>query len=160
MKNIAKIICFVIVFTSVSFAQIDTSFSLIENKTTDTVFTMNKSPWGAVLRSAIIPGFGQVYNESYWKVPVIWGLAGWFIYNWTDLNKLYKNNKELYRQTNQSIYKIRRDFYRDQRDKFSIYLGLLYFLNLVDAYVDAHLYDFYVETNSTNDFQINFRINF
>lgn len=160
MKNIAKIICFVIVFTSVSFAQIDTSFSLIENKTTDTVFTMNKSPWGAVLRSAIIPGFGQVYNESYWKVPVIWGLAGWFIYNWTDLNKLYKNNKELYRQTNQSIYKIRRDFYRDQRDKFSIYLGLLYFLNLVDAYVDAHLYDFYVETNSTNDFKINFRINF
>ena len=30
-----------------------------------------KSPWGATLRSAIIPGWGQVYTEHYWKA------AGW-----------------------------------------------------------------------------------
>jgi len=26
-----------------------------------------KSPWGAVARSAVLPGWGQVYNEQYWK---------------------------------------------------------------------------------------------
>jgi hypothetical protein len=38
-------------------------------------------------------------------------------------------------------------------------MGLLYLLNLVDAYVDAHLFDFSVDENSLrNDFQINLRI--
>ncbi len=158
MKNLAKILLLFIFFSSILLPQIDTTFISSEDRTTDSIFIMQKSPWGAVLRSAIIPGFGQIYNESYWKVPIIWGLAGWFIYNWSDLNKLYKDNQALYQINNQSIYKLRRDFYRDQRDKFAIYLGLLYFLNIVDAYVDAHLYDFYIESNSLNDIQFNFQI--
>jgi hypothetical protein len=158
MKNLVKIILLFVFLSSILFPQVDTSFISSEKKSTDSVFIMQKSPWGAVVRSAILPGFGQIYNESYWKVPIIWGFAGWFIYNWTDLNKLYKDNQALYQGNNQSIYKIRRDFYRDQRDKFAIYLGLLYFINLVDAYVDAHLFDFYIESNSLNDFQINFQI--
>lgn len=159
MKNLAKILLLFIFFSSILLPQVDTTFISSEDRTTDSIFIMQKSPWGAVLRSAIIPGFGQIYNESYWKVPLIWGLAGWFIYNWSDLNKLYKDNQALYQINNQSIYKLRRDFYRDQRDKFAIYLGLLYFLNIVDAYVDAHLFDFYIESNSLNDIQINFQIN-
>lgn len=158
MKNLAKILLLFIFFSSILLPQVDTTFISSEDRTTDSIFIMQKSPWGAVLRSAIIPGFGQIYNESYWKVPIIWGLAGWFIYNWSDLNKLYKDNQALYQINNQSIYKLRRDFYRDQRDKFAIYLGLLYFLNIVDAYVDAHLYDFYIESNSLNDIQFNFQI--
>lgn len=158
MKKSVKIILLFILFSSILFPQADTSFIFSENKSNDSVFIMQKSPWGAVLRSAILPGFGQIYNESYWKLPIIWGFAGWFIYNWSDLNKLYKDNQVLYQINNQSIYKIRRDFYRDQRDKFAIYLGLLYFINLVDAYVDAHLFDFYIESNSLNDFKINFLI--
>jgi len=35
-----------------------------ENPPPDTGFVMQKSPWGAVARSAIIPGLGQFYNES------------------------------------------------------------------------------------------------
>jgi len=157
MKNIVKIFFSFIIYSSLTFSQIDNSSLPLKNNPTDSVFVMNKSPWGAVLRSALIPGFGQIYNESYWKAPIIWGLAGWFIYNWKDLNNLYKDNQELYKLNNQSIYRIRRDFYRDQRDKFAIYLGLVYFLNLVDAYVDAHLFDFSIDSNSLNDFQFNFR---
>lgn len=158
MKNLVNTVFFLIILSSFLFSQVDTTSYESENNSIDTMFIMQKSPWGAVIRSAIIPGFGQVYNESYWKVPIVWGLAGWFIYNWADLNKLYKDNQKLYQQINQSIYKTRRDFYRDQRDKFAIYLGLLYFLNLVDAYVDAHLFDFYLDNNSSNEFQFNFRI--
>ncbi|MCL6493875.1 MAG: hypothetical protein K6T54_03740 [Ignavibacterium sp.] len=132
----------------------------ISNQTTsDTVFVMSKSPWGAVARSAVIPGWGQFYNESYWKIPVIWGTAVWFVYNWVDNNNLYNDYKSLYQSSESEYYRRLRNFYRDQRDKFTIYLGLLYLLNLVDAYVDAHLFDFNVNENlGRNDFQINLRI--
>jgi hypothetical protein len=115
-----------------------------EDSANDTVFIMKKSPWGAVLRSAVIPGFGQFYNESYWKIPVIWGVGALFISGWVYNNNLYKDNKNLFINNGEEIYKLRRDFYRDQRDNFTIYLVILYILNLVDAYVDAHLYDFTV----------------
>lgn len=132
-----------------------------ENSPTDSVFVMQKSPWGAVLRSAVLPGFGQFYNESYWKIPVIWGAGALLISGWVYNNNLYNDNKDLYTNTGQTIYQYRRDFYRNQRDNFTIYLVVLYILNLVDAYVDAHLYDFTVEEDLiTGSSRFNFRFYF
>jgi len=132
-----------------------------ENSPTDSVFVMHKSPWGAVLRSAVLPGFGQFYNESYWKIPVIWGAGALLISGWVYNNNLYNDNKDLYTNTSQTIYQYRRDFYRNQRDNFTIYLVVLYILNLVDAYVDAHLYDFTVEEDMiTGSSRFNFRFYF
>lgn len=122
---------------------------------------MQKSPWGAVIRSAVFPGWGQIYNESYWKAPVVWGVMGWFVYNWIDNNNKYIDYKNLYINTNQSKARDYRDFYRDQRDQFAIYIVLTYFLNLVDAYVDAHLFDFSVDENYlTKTKMINVRFHF
>lgn len=99
--------------------------------------------------SAALPGLGQIYNESYWKVPVIWGLGGYWVYQWIDLNGKYKEYQTLYSldlsAPQAPQYKRVRDFYRDERDKFAWYLGVLYFLNLLDAFVGAHLYDFDVD---------------
>ena len=113
-------------------------------QSSDTTFVMQKSPWGAVLRSALLPGFGQFYNESYWKVPVVWGFIGYFAYVWIDNNDSYKKYRDLYAESGfqDSDYLRLREFYRDQRDEFAIYIGLTYFLQLIDAYVDAHLFDF------------------
>ena len=118
-----------------------------EDKTirNDSVFVPTKSPWTAVLLSAAVPGAGQIYNESYWKAPLIWAISGWLVYNWIQNNKNYKETSNLYLQTNEKSYQEYRTFYRDQRDMFTIYLGLTYLLNLVDAYVDAQLFDFTVE---------------
>lgn len=158
-KIIISTILLFIILSSKIFSQND-ELRISEEKT-DTVFIMQKSPWGAVLRSALIPGWGQFYNESYWKIPVVWGFAGWFIYNWIDTNNKYEKNRDLYIETDSRIYLIRRDFYRDQRDNFAIYLALTYLLNLVDAYVDAHLFDFSVsEDYLTRMPQFNIRINF
>ena len=122
---------------------------------------MQKSPWGAVLRSAVIPGWGQIYNHSYIKAPIVWGIAAWLIYNWNINNKDYKNYDILYQQTLDSGYKQLRDFYHDQRDLFTIYMGLTYFLNLVDAYVDAELFDFNVNENyRTGEPMLGIRIKF
>jgi Family of unknown function (DUF5683) len=119
---------------------------------TDSTFVMTKSPWGAVGRSALIPGWGQYYNESYWKIPVVWGVLGWFTYLYIENNNLYKDYKELYTKslengTGIEFYKNTRNTYRDERDKYALILGVSYLLNLVDAYVDAQLFDFNVIEN-------------
>lgn len=112
-------------------------------------FSPRKSPWVAVGLSAALPGAGQIYTENYWKVPVIWGLTGYWIYEWKKNNERYKDFRDRYAASvtpsipagSKSLLEAR-DFYRDQRDSFAWYIGFLYFLNLVDAYVGAHLYDF------------------
>lgn len=159
-KNITNIIITSILLSLSIYAQQDSTV-VADTTNSSEPFVMHKSPWGAVLRSAIVPGWGQIYNESYWKAPVVWGVMGWFVYVWVDNNKLYDDNKNLFIQTGIDIYKRRRDFYRDQRDQFAIYLVLTYFLNLVDAYVDAHLFDFNVDENYfTGQKMYNLRINF
>ena len=127
----------------------------------DTVFVMQKSPWGAVLRSAILPGWGQFYNQSYLKIPVVWGVLGWLGYQWNQNNKYYRQSQDLYNQTNNINYLSYKTFYQDQRDLFAIYFGLAYVLNLVDAYVDAELFDFSVKQDArTNSPMLNMRVNF
>ena len=117
-----------------------------------------KSPWRAVGFSAVIPGLGQIYNTSYWKVPLIWGLGGYWVYEWIHLNSSYKDYRDQYGNSvtpalpnGNGQFLLLRDFYRDERDKFAWYLGGLYLLNLVDAYVGASLYDFDVSPDLTAD---------
>jgi len=38
------------------------------------------SPSKVTLRAALLPGWGQVTNRAYWKVPVVWGGLGFMIY--------------------------------------------------------------------------------
>ncbi len=151
---------FVVVINSGLFGQEDTTV-VQDSISQSEVFVMQKSPWGAVVRSAIVPGWGQIYNESYWKAPIVWGVMGWFVYAWVDNNNNYIDYKNLYLQSGNSLDLEYRNFYRDQRDEFAIYFALTYFLTLVDAYVDAHLYDFSVgKNNFTNSPMFNIRVNF
>ncbi|MCL4546973.1 MAG: DUF5683 domain-containing protein [Bacteroidetes bacterium] len=155
VKIITKIflsLLLLIVFTTSTPAQekVNSASSQIDTSK----FVMKKSPWGAVLRSALVPGFGQFYNESYWKIPVVWGFMGYFIYTWNTTNNSYVQYRDLFSQSitkdnpnGNSSYLRAREFYKDQRDLFAVYLGLTYFLNLVDAYVDAQLFDFNVKEN-------------
>lgn len=130
-------------------------------KTSDSTFVMGKSPWGAVLRSAVVPGWGQFYNESYWKIPVIYGVLGYYTYRWIDNNNEYKRYADLYSESGSSAHKRGRDFYRDQRDQFVVYGVIAYLLNLADAYVDAHLFDFDVTPNMfTGNPELNIRVKF
>ncbi len=123
--------------------------SLKKKSSEKTVFKMKKSPWKAVAYSAILPGAGQFYNKSYWKIPVIAGLGGYFVYEWVKNNNEYLDYKTQYQNSqteknpagNPQLQYLR-EFYRDQRDNFIIYSLILYVVNLIDAYVDAQLYDF------------------
>ncbi len=113
------------------------------------LFKMKKDPWKAVLYSALLPGAGQIYNRSYWKVPVIAGLGGYFVYEYIRNNNKFKDYRDLFHNSQTELnpsgdpqLQALREFYRDQRDNFIIYSMILYVVNLIDAYVDAQLYDF------------------
>jgi len=140
----------------------------LENKTLkDTIlrkenkpapFKMRKSPWTAVGFSALFPGLGQFYNESYWKLPVIAVITGYLGYSYFYNNSKFMDYRDKYTASQdslnpngQAVYKSLREFYRNQRDQFFLYFGLFYLINLADAYVDAHLYDF----NVSNKIRVN-----
>ena len=118
--------------------------------------TMTKSPGLAVGLSAILPGAGQFYNESYWKVPVIVGLGAYFVSGWIrndnlaeDYRNQYEDSKTEEDPDGDTSLLSTRDFYKNQRDTFVWYFVILYVANLVDAYVDANLYDFDVGEDLT-----------
>ena len=87
-----------------------------------------KSPWGAVARSAMLPGWGQVYNESYIKSAIAFSLCAIFARNVYIHNKRYKENPG--------------PVERDRRSANAWYLGLTYAVGMMDAFVDAYLYRF------------------
>jgi hypothetical protein len=108
-----------------------------------------KSTSTAMLMSAIFPGGGQFYNQSYWKVPIVGGLGVYFIAELLYNNRMYKDYRTQYSQSitpdlpsgDPRLLSLR-DFYHDERDKFGWYFLILYVVNIADAYVDASLFDF------------------
>jgi Family of unknown function (DUF5683) len=158
-NHIVKTIIFIVLLSTIIYSQQDTDS--VGQPIGDSIFVMQKSPLGAVLRSAVIPGWGQIYNESYWKAPVIWGITGALVYSWIQYNKDFNFYREQYISSGIEQYRYLRTFYQDQRDLMTIYIGLTYLLNLVDAYVDAQLFDFTVnENSSTKSPMLGIRVNF
>jgi hypothetical protein len=116
-------------------------------------------PRKAAIRSAILPGLGQIYNGGLWwiKVPVIYGglgtLAG--IYAWNQNNYKIFLNEAQYRLENnrqpldprfvdidyEGIVRIK-DSYRRDRDLTIIGMVGFYALNIIEAYVDAKFFRF------------------
>ncbi len=87
-----------------------------------------KSPWGAVLRSAIIPGLGQVYTHNYLKGAAAFTLNGFWI------GRIWRYQRRW------SDHRIQAD--RDRRNDSYWFFGVTYLLTLVDAYVNAYLFEF------------------
>jgi hypothetical protein len=119
-----------------------------------TDITKIHSPHKATMYSALVPGLGQIYNKKYWKLPVIYGLAGIFIYTFDYNNNQYNKFTNGYLDLKsgkidsfegysnvETINKIRDNFKRN-RDLNVITLAAVYLLNVLDATVDAHLMDY------------------
>jgi hypothetical protein len=112
------------------------------------------SPHKATIYSALIPGLGQIYNEKYWKLPVIYGLTGIFIYSFDYNNNQYNKYTNAYIDfksgkinffegyTSADVLDKIRDNFKRNRDLNVISLAAIYLLNVIDATVDAHLFDY------------------
>jgi Family of unknown function (DUF5683) len=99
----------------------------------------------AWMYSAILPGWGQAYNEHYWKVPVIYaGFAG-FLGSAIYYNREYFQAKRiLIQEKNESRGGLKNyvNECRADRDLCFILAALWYVVNIFDAYVGASLKTF------------------
>lgn len=126
--------------------------SQIEIKTNQKVY----NPRIASRRSAIIPGWGQIYNDSWWKVPILYTGLGVAIY-FVDFNEGRRNfwldeaANELAMDTPNDnllrIYRRRADDWRKNRDLVILTIAGIYALQIIEASVDAHLKGFNVDEN-------------
>ena len=134
------------------------------------------NPKKAALRSAIIPGWGQIYNRKYWKLPIVYGAlgtsAGIFFFNLDT----YKDTRFAYRVkynmrvngTDSTLFdkipdylkpipenslRSYRDSYRRDIDYSVLFFILLWGLNVVDAAVDSHLKSFDVSPDLSFKFK-------
>ena len=119
------------------------------------VQTLKFSPVKAGLYSAILPGLGQYYNRKYWKSPVVWGAIGTgvgvILWNQKQYNRYRAafiaelNGQEhefsTYPGVNKEVLGRTQDRAKRQRDYAIAVTGLVYILGIVDAVVDAHLYE-------------------
>jgi hypothetical protein len=117
------------------------------------------------LYAAILPGLGQIVNKKYWKLPILYGGAGTMMFYIDYNNKKYQQFRNAYleqRSLPESLWKdplainveqdnLQRgiDFYRRNRDLLMILLAGIYFIQIVDAYVDAQLMDFDISEDLT-----------
>lgn len=107
--------------------------------------------------SALFPGLGQIYNKKYWKLPIVYGAfgvsVGFIIFNQNKVN-CYEDQYFLRQEGIQSNCQDRdeslsdeqileqREYYRKNLEVSYIAAGIVYALNIIDAIVDAHLYNF------------------
>ena len=133
-----------------------------------------KSVWLA----AIVPGLGQIYNRQYWKVPIVYGGALGLAYGITWNDRMYVDYRKGYvdlmdkdpstnyfeyllpdgvvlDSSNSSYYtkviKTKLDNYRRNRDLCIIATAVFYLLTIVDAYVDAQMFDYDISPDLSLD---------
>lgn len=173
MKNLTKILFFLLIFFEVS-AQ--NEVALIQNDSLQVKSSEIKkkswntdplSPAKAAFYSAVVPGLGQIYNKSYWKVPLVYGGIGTGVYFYIRNNNYYNRYRTAYKRrldgyTDDEFYGDRQDgrprvsdeglrraqkFYQRNKE-ISLFVTIgLYALNIIEANVDAHLKQFNVDEN-------------
>ena len=138
----------------------------------------------AVWLGAIVPGAGQIYNKSYWKLPIVYGAFMGCGYAISMMQNRYSGYKNAYidlyydiqagtvsedpaksyiavipdgydlsrvggANTWLNTIKNRQSTYRRYRDYSILATVVVYALSLIDAYVDAQLFDYDISPDLT-----------
>lgn len=123
------------------------------NTKINTVKALN--PTKAGLYSAVLPGLGQYYNKKYWKIPIVWGAVGTGVGVSLWYDKQYKRYRKAFvaelnglphefsdrDYITAEVLGNTQDQVKRQRDYAIAITGLIYVLNIIDAVVDAHLFE-------------------
>ena len=118
-------------------------------------------PAKAAFYSSVLPGLGQVYNKRYWKLPLIYGGLGASVYFYDVNNRNFKRYRNAYKKrlagfTDDEFQGIIFDnnrlidgmnFYKKYRDRSMLFIIGAYFLNILDANIDAHLKQYNINQN-------------
>ena len=123
----------------------------------------DKSPKKAAIYSAVIPGTGQIYTKKYWKVPIIYGglvTSAYFINDNNNQYKEYRDAALLSYETGEDqlgytyseLITLKDHYKRNREISYFSFVGV-YILNIIDASVNAHLFNFDV----SDDISLNIR---
>ena len=118
-------------------------------------------PAKAAFYSSVLPGLGQVYNKRYWKLPLIYGGLGASVYFYDVNNESFKRYRNAYKRrlagfTDDEFQGVIFDnnrlidgmnFYKKYRDRSMLFIIGAYFLNILDANIDAHLKQYNINQN-------------
>lgn len=142
------------------------------------VRVFNPDPNRALWLSALCPGLGQIYNRRYWKLPIVVGAFVGLSYGTAWNNRMYKDYGKAYRDVVdadpdtrsymdffpptvseddldrewlQKTMRNKRNYYRRYREICVIAMVAVYFINIVDAYVDASLAHFDISPDLSMD---------
>ncbi len=98
------------------------------------------SPSQAIMYALALPGLGQLYNQKYYKIPIVWGAMGGAGYAIIFNSGKYSEASTAYAQETSDINERILRYWRRNRELSYIALLAVYALQVVDAYVDAQLY--------------------
>lgn len=112
------------------------------------------TPSGALWRSAVLPGWGQLYYGSIPKALLFFGASAavsgvvlWHNTRFLDADRRYQQYDS---SDGRKILALReREFYRDQRDVAALWLIAIYALNLMDAYVGGEMAGFRLDSSTS-----------
>lgn len=140
----------------------------------DTTHKVRSNAGKASLRSAILPGLGQVYNKKYWKVPIVYGILAIPVSTFSYNSTWYKKTRFAYAArsdkdtTNDKLIapelqplataslKLYRNEFRKGMDFSILGLLVLWGLNVADAAVDGHLKSFDISDDLSMRLKPNF----
>ena len=143
------------------------------------------SPQRATMLALTFPGFGQIYNRKYWKIPLVYAGFGGLAYAISHNSSLYSKYMKAYQDftddipetdsylaliknadpstydpvlhpstyvpSNAEWYKERMlrqiDYFKKYRDLSYIGIAAWYLITVLDANVDASLYNFDISDN-------------
>ena len=160
-KILKHIVCiaFALGFLTSSFAQQRVKK---EEEKQEKIEVKAHSPRKALFLAMALPGAGQIYNKKYWKLPIVYGGLAVSTYLIVFNHNKFKDFDEALtiRQnggddgypniTIQGLEDITLN-YRNERDRAILITAGVYLLQMVDAYVDAHLFNFDVSDDLTLD---------
>lgn len=129
------------------------------------------APSRAAFYSAILPGLGQAFNGSYWKIPIAYGGLGIGVYFYINNNNEFNRFRDAYKDrlagrvdeftangkniTDDGLIRAQR-FYRRNKEISILVIAGIYALNIIDANVEAHLQQFNVSEDLTLRPNMNF----
>lgn len=121
----------------------------------------------ASIRSAVLPGWGQIYNKKYWKLPIVYGVLAIPVVTFSYNKKWYDKTREAYsiryyndtskvsdlptdgidptlQPLSTASLRLYRNEFRQNVDFSVLAFLVIWGLQVADAAVDAHLKSFNV----------------
>ena len=169
MKSIIKTLLLILFIGTLILATSEKSCAQ-HTVSSDTVLEKIHSPTKAALFSMALPGLGQIYNKKYWKLPIIYVGFGAFAYFIISNGKEYRKYRDAFNWVakgdssanipNDNVLKYDQEqllqgknYYRRNLEVTYIFTGIWYILNILDAAVDAHFFDYDISDDLSIQFE-------